>query len=75
MTSARDWAAFTAAHGPGDVVAVTVTRSLPFGALVETTEGVPGLLRDVRDLLVGEPVSARIDVLDAAEQRISLLPV
>jgi ribosomal protein S1 len=28
----------------GDVVAATVTKVLPFGVLVETTAGVPGLV-------------------------------
>ncbi|NES16420.1 MULTISPECIES: hypothetical protein [Micromonospora] len=32
----------------GDVVAATVTKVLPFGVLVETPAGVPGLVRGAR---------------------------
>jgi len=74
VTAGSAWDAFAARRVPGDVVAVTVTRSLPFGALVETSEGVPGLLRGVPDLPVGHRIRARIEVLDPAEQRVSLRP-
>jgi len=71
--SPAQWDAFVAAHSRGDVVSATVTRTLPFGCLVETVEGVPGLLRNAGTPAVGDRVEARIEAIDPAEHRISLL--
>jgi hypothetical protein len=47
----------------GDVIAVSVTKVLPFGVLVETPAGVSGLVRHVT-AEIGQAVSVRVDVFD-----------
>jgi small subunit ribosomal protein S1 len=64
------WTAFVARHAVGDVIQVTVTRSLPFGSLVEA-EGVPGLLIGP-DLAIGAGVEAPIGALDPDRRRFSM---
>lgn len=52
----------------GDLIEVTVTRDLPFGVLVESSTGVPGLVRGVR-AAIGESVRVRVVSYDVARQR------
>jgi predicted RNA-binding protein with RPS1 domain len=47
----------------GDVVAVTVTKVLPFGVLVETPAGVHGLVRSA-EAEVGTVVKVRVREFD-----------
>jgi predicted RNA-binding protein with RPS1 domain len=47
----------------GDVVAATVTKVLPFGVLVETPAGVPGLVRRAR-IEAGTLVDVRVSEFD-----------
>ncbi len=47
----------------GDVLAVTVTKVLPFGVLVETPAGVHGLVRGAT-AEVGTVVNVRVQQLD-----------
>ncbi|SCL57687.1 hypothetical protein GA0070604_3675 [Micromonospora eburnea] len=47
----------------GDVVTVTVTKVLPFGVLVETPAGVPGLVRGAR-AEVGAVTTVRVHEFD-----------
>jgi hypothetical protein len=53
-SGASAWASFSARHAAGDIVTVTVTKPLPFGCLVEATDGVPGRLRGVTGAHAGE---------------------
>lgn len=76
MTRATSgWERFAAAYSPGDVVAVTVTRTMPFGCLMEAADGAPGLLQTAGTPRVGERVEGRIEALDADRRRISLTGV
>ncbi|GIG91552.1 hypothetical protein [Plantactinospora endophytica] len=68
-----DWDDFLLRHTVGDAVAVTVTRTLPFGALVETVEGIPGLLWKAGPVDVGARVEARLDAIDPVQRRVSLV--
>jgi hypothetical protein len=52
----------------GDLIEVTVTRNLPFGVLVESSTGVPGLVRGVT-AAIGEAVRVRVVNHDADRQR------
>ncbi len=54
----------------GDLIEVTVTRSLPFGVLVTTAGQVPGLVRGVT-AEVGDVVRIRVDEYDEVEHRFS----
>jgi predicted RNA-binding protein with RPS1 domain len=47
----------------GDVIAVSVTKVLPFGVLVETPAGVSGLVRHAT-AEVGQVVNVRVDMFD-----------
>ncbi|MGI5152611.1 hypothetical protein ACQEVC_40605 [Plantactinospora sp. CA-294935] len=67
------WDDFLGRHAVGDAVAVTVTRTLPFGALVETVEGVPGLLWKAGPVDVGTRLEARLDAIDPIQRRVSLV--
>ena len=49
----------------GDVVAATVTKVLPFGVLVETTAGVPGLVHPAQ-AQVGTVVRVRVHEFDGS---------
>jgi len=73
-TPSSAWASFAGAHNVGDIVRASVTKALPFGALVHVTGGIPGLLREVPELTVGDTLDARIDTLDRAKRRVSLMP-
>lgn len=52
----------------GDLIEVTVTRNLPFGILVDTPAGVPGLVRGVT-VAIGETVRVRVVSYDVGRQR------
>ncbi|MEU5720832.1 hypothetical protein [Micromonospora sp. NPDC047738] len=56
----------------GDVVAVTVTKVLPFGVLVETPAGVPGLVRSAK-AEVGTVVNVRVREFDGQRFGASLV--
>jgi ribosomal protein S1 len=73
--SSFEWDAFVDGHALGDVVPLTVTKALPFGCLVETVEGVPGLLREAGPARVGDPMVGRIEAIDPARHRIGLIGV
>ena len=47
----------------GDVIRVSVTKVLPFGVLVETPAGVPGLVRPAT-AEVGQVVNVRVAEFD-----------
>ncbi|MBB5788934.1 hypothetical protein [Jiangella mangrovi] len=57
----------------GDEIAATVTTVAPFGLLVVTDSGVPGLARDAR-ADAGSTVRVRVTEYDAAERRFSADP-
>ncbi len=65
------WTAFVAQHAVGDVIRATVTKTLPFGSLVES-DGVPGLLIGRTDLAIGAGVEAPIGALDPDRHRFSM---
>jgi ribosomal protein S1 len=73
MTSSEPtpWDAFVATHTIGDTVDVTVTRTLPFGCLIEASHGIPGLLKSTGPQ-TGDRVQARIETIDPANHRISV---
>ncbi len=56
----------------GDVITATVTKTLPFGVLVEHA-GVPGLVRKASDE-VGAELTLRVLEFDADERRFSASP-
>jgi predicted RNA-binding protein with RPS1 domain len=54
----------------GDVIDVVIVKVLPFGALVETGSGVPGLVRGaVGD--IGATLRVEVNDVDDAEHRFS----
>ncbi len=55
----------------GARITATITKALPFGALVETAGGMAGLVKDLLDAKVGEPVTIRVDGVDANKHRFS----
>ena len=65
------WTTFVARHAVGDVIRATVTKTLPFGSLVESA-GVPGLLIGRTDLAIGAGVEAPIGALDPDRHRFSM---
>ena len=72
MTSEPNpWDSFVAAHRVGDTVSVTVVRTLPFGCLIEATDGVPCLLKSTGPQ-PGERSEARIETIDPDRHRISV---
>ena len=56
----------------GDVLRATVTKTVPFGALIDA-EGVRGLFTGTDQLYDGDSVQGRIGPLDQAKQRFSLI--
>ena len=56
----------------GDVVTATVTKSLPFGVLVEYA-GMPGLVKGVESA-PGDQVSLRVIEFDSAQRRFPAEP-
>jgi hypothetical protein len=53
----------------GDVITATVTKTLPFGVLVESA-GVPGLVRGAQDE-PGAELSLRVLEYDSTQRRFS----
>ncbi len=77
------WEDFARAHGPDDIVEGTVVKITEYGAFVRVAPGVEGLLHRSETglgpsqplrgpLLEGQPISTRIQVVDADRQRLSL---
>jgi ribosomal protein S1 len=54
----------------GDELDATVTATTPFGTLVESESGVPGLVSRAR-AVVGDVVRVRVTEFDAVESRFS----
>lgn len=52
----------------GDLIEVTVTRNLPFGVFVESSAGVPGLVRGV-SAAIGQTMRVRVVSYDVDRQR------
>jgi small subunit ribosomal protein S1 len=82
-TQEDPWRAFARTHQPGDVVKGAITRLVPFGAFVQLTDGIEGLvhiseLSDDRVELpdqvvsVGDEVMVRVIDVDLERRRISL---
>jgi hypothetical protein len=57
---------------PGDEVVAVVTTVTPFGVLVRTDTGVPGLVRAARDD-VGTVLRLRVVEFDPGEHRFSAI--
>ena len=55
----------------GETVPVTITKTLPFGAFVETADGTVGLARGLRNGVVGDLVEVRVDSVDDVKHRFS----
>jgi small subunit ribosomal protein S1 len=83
QTREDPWESFSGAHGVGDVVEGTVTKTVPFGAFVSVTDGVEGLVHVSEiamhhvespelELSVDQPVQVKITEVDADRRRISL---
>ncbi len=77
------WQSFSSAHGVGDIVDGTVTKTVPFGAFVSVADGVEGLVHVSEiamhhvespelELSVDQPVKVRITEVDGDRRRISL---
>ncbi|MCL1871542.1 MAG: S1 RNA-binding domain-containing protein [Promicromonosporaceae bacterium] len=58
---------------PGDVLDVTVVRVTPFGVLVQTDAGVPGLVRAAR-ADVGATLRVSVTDYDAEKSRFAAQP-
>ena len=57
----------------GDRLTATVTKTLPFGALVEAADGTPGLVKGLDRVAAGASVELSVDAFDAAENRFSAI--
>jgi len=57
----------------GDVIDVTVTAVKPFGSLVETRDGTPGLVRPARGAQ-GAVLRVTVTDVDQAEARFTATP-
>ena len=55
----------------GETVTVTITKTLPFGAFVETADGTVRLARGLRNGVVGDLVEVRVDSVDDVKHRFS----
>ena len=58
----------------GDLIDVEITRVLPFGALVASGSGVPGLVRGAVSAGIGATLRVQVVDVDEAEQRFSARP-
>jgi ribosomal protein S1 len=65
-----EWTMSESTVKPGDTVRVTVTKVLPFGVLVETATGLPGLVKPVGPQR-GDVVSVTVTAVDDDEHRFS----
>ncbi len=83
QTREDPWESFSGAHGVGDVVDGTVTKTVPFGAFVSVADGVEGLVHVSEiamhhvespelELSVDQVVKVRITEVDGDRRRISL---
>jgi len=83
QTREDPWESFSNAHGVGDVVEGTVTKTVPFGAFVSVTDGVEGLVHVSEiamhhvespelELSVDQVVKVKITEVDTDRRRISL---
>jgi ribosomal protein S1 len=59
----------------GDVVTAHVTRVVPFGALVDTAGGVPGLLVTDAPPAVGTRLDVRVETVDTVKHRMRVAAV
>jgi ribosomal protein S1 len=66
--SSHGWENFAARHGVGDLVDGQISKMVPFGALIELTDGIPGLLVTEARHEAGSQVSMRIKDIDAQKQ-------
>lgn len=55
----------------GDRLTATVTKTVPFGALVKAADGTPGLVKGLAGVAVGASVELSVAAFDAAENRFS----
>jgi hypothetical protein len=58
---------------PGDTVRVTVTKVLPFGVLVETATGMPGLVRHIGPRQ-GDVIAVSVTAVDDQQRFSGILP-
>ncbi len=83
QTREDPWESFSTAHGVGDVVDGTVTKTVPFGAFVSVADGVEGLVHVSEiaihhvespelELSVGQAVKVKITEVEGERRRISL---
>jgi small subunit ribosomal protein S1 len=66
------WEEFTERYGVGDVLDGRVTKVVPFGALMEVADGVPGLLVETTSAEPGSRVPVRIAEIDTEKHRVRL---
>jgi small subunit ribosomal protein S1 len=71
MTEAADFTKFAAEHKSGDVLSGRVVQVVPFGAFIEMTGGVHGLLYGEKPA-EDTDVQVKIMEIDADRQRVSL---
>ena len=77
QVSTTVWRDFLAEHGDGRPFDAVVTKVLPFGALIQSGHGVPGLLP--RGAWAGEPahgstLAVRIATADVEQRRVNVVP-
>jgi len=83
QTREDPWESFSTAHGVGDIVDGTVTKTVPFGAFVSVADGVEGLVHVSEiamhhvespelELSVGQAVKVKITEVEGERRRISL---
>jgi small subunit ribosomal protein S1 len=83
QTREDPWESFSGAHGVGDVVDGTVTKTVPFGAFVTVADGVEGLVHVSEigihhvespelELSVNQAVKVKITEIEGERRRISL---
>ncbi|HSM01879.1 MAG TPA: 30S ribosomal protein S1 [Acidimicrobiia bacterium] len=83
QTREDPWESFSDAHGVGDVIDGTVTKTVPFGAFVSVADGVEGLVHVSEiaihhvespelELSVDQAVRVKVTEIDEDRRRISL---
>lgn len=65
------WHDLIARYRVGDTLQARVVKPVPFGALIEVGDGVPGLLVGDAPRQPGGTVPVRITQLDQAKQRVA----
>jgi small subunit ribosomal protein S1 len=71
------WQEFVARNAAGGVLDGVVIKVMPFGAFVELTEGIHGLLHEsewANVPEVGSRLAVRIRAIDVERRRMSLVP-